>query len=217
MVLSDGAGSARHARAGATLVARVWMDHFRELLAEATDPEAALRSVTRVDALALLGRIREAFFEEARARETEPVEFSATLLGAVLMPGYALMVQVGDGAWVGLRSGVLGCVTWPVGGEFAGQTVFVNSAEAGEALQMVHVPGGLTALAGFTDGLERLVLDLGGRFPVAGFFLPVFRALRGGARGFPGQVEAFLESDRVCKRTDDDKSLCLAVRSDAVL
>lgn len=217
MVLSDGAGSACHARTGAALVARFWMEHFRKFLAEAPDPEAALRSVTRGDALELVGRIREAVIEEARARETEPVEFSATLLGAVLTPGHALIVQVGDGAWVGCRSGVLGCVTWPVGGEHAGQTVFANSAEAGEVLQVVHVPGGLTALAGFTDGLERLVLNLGGRFPVEGFFLPVFRALQDGARDFLGDLEAFLRSPRVCARTDDDKSLCLAVRADAVL
>jgi hypothetical protein len=215
LALSDGAGSARHSDVGAEIVVRNWVECFTKLLEGAPDPEARLRRFDRGEALVLLEQIRREAGNEAEAFDADIGEFSATLLGAVLTPKHALVAQVGDGAWVGLREGIFGCLTWPTGGEFVGQTTFAISGSAGAALQMTHLPGTFTALAGFTDGMERLVLDLGKQLPEKGFFLPMFRAFRSSPEQFQENLEEFLQSERVCALTDDDKSFCLAIRPNA--
>jgi hypothetical protein len=66
-----------------------------------------------------------------------------------------------------------------------------------------------SALAGFTDGTERLLLNFKSRRPVAGFFLPAFEEFRKSPETFGAQLEAYLESAEVCERTDDDKSIAI--------
>jgi hypothetical protein len=212
LALSDGAGSAAHSAKGAALVVRIWSEYFSRLLADGPDPAAVLEGCTTATVLELLCRVREAVACEATALGAEPWDFSATLLGAVLTPSNALFAQVGDGCWVGLLEDTLSCLTWPLGGEFAGQTTFATSPSAVDALQFVRLPRAPAALAGFTDGLERLLLDFQTRLPVAGFFRPTFEALSQNTPDFQRHMEAFLRSERVCSLTDDDKSLALVVR-----
>ena len=215
LALSDGAGSARHAEQGAALVVRIWSETFSRLLADRPDPAAVLEACTASSVEEILCRIAEEVAREAAALGALPEDFSATLLGAVLTPSNALLAQVGDGCWVGLVEEGLSCLTWPLGGEFAGQTTFATSPAARAALQLVHLPRAPAALAGFTDGLERLLLDFQTRLPAAGFFLPTFEALGRDTPGFHHHMEAFLRSEKVCALTDDDKSLALVVRDSA--
>jgi len=213
LALSDGAGSATHSEKGAALVVRIWCEYFSDLLADRPDPALALESCTAATVGEILHSVREAVAREAAALGAAPEDFSATLLGAVLTPSNALLAQVGDGCWVGLLEDRLSCLTWPLGGEFAGQTTFATSTSAVSALQFVQLPRAPAALAGFTDGLERLLLDFQSRLPVAGFFRPTFDALRQNTPDFQKHMEAFLRSERVCALTDDDKSLALIVRA----
>lgn len=215
LALSDGAGSATHSEKGAALVVRIWSEYFLCLLADRPEPAAVLKSCTPSTVAEILHRIREEVAREAAALGAAPEDFSATLLGAVLTPSNALLAQVGDGCWVGLLEDKLSCLTWPLGGEFAGQTTFATSSSAVSALQFVQLPRVPTALAGFTDGLERLLLDFQTRLPVAGFFRPTFDALGQNTPDFQKHMEAFLRSERVCALTDDDKSLALVVRAPA--
>jgi hypothetical protein len=215
LALSDGAGSARHAEQGAALVVRIWSETFSRLLADRPDPAAVLEACAASSVEEILCRIAKEVAREAAALGALPEDFSATLLGAVLTPSNALLAQVGDGCWVGLVEEGLSCLTWPLGGEFAGQTTFATSPGARTALQLVHLPRAPAALAGFTDGLERLLIDFQTRLPAAGFFLPTFEALRQDTPGFHHHMEAFLRSEKVCVRTDDDKSLALVVRDSA--
>ena len=209
LALSDGAGSAAYAERGAQIVVQQWMEHFQTLLQDHPDPAGVLTDCDATDIGLILRRIREAVASEASVLGVEPVEFSATLLGAVVTGTQALVAQVGDGAWVGLFNGICGCLTWPVNGEFAGQTTFANSEAAADSLQLVHLQKAPSALAGFTDGLERVLLDFQTRQPASGFFLPVFRALKHDTQHFSTQLEQYLQSESVCARTDDDKSLAI--------
>lgn len=215
LALSDGAGSASHADLGAQTVVSHWMDTFTALLHDCPDPDAALAECGAYALHAMLAGIRRAVERDALAFEVSPSDFSATLLGAVLTPLGALVAQVGDGCWVGRVNGVLGCLTWPTGGEFAGQTVFATSESAPRALQMVRLSAAPSALVGFTDGLERLLLDLRAQTPAAGFFQPVFQALKDFPQTFGSQLEEYLESAAVCERTDDDKSIGLVLNAHA--
>jgi len=71
----------------------------------------------------------------------------------------------------------------------------------------------LAGLALMSDGLSRLALQLPAYTPHAPFFIPLwaFAAQAGMGNLANQELAAFLASDRVCARTDDDKSLVIAV------
>jgi hypothetical protein len=215
LALSDGAGSASHADLGAQTVVSHWMDAFTALFHHCAEPSVALDECVASTLPVMLAGIRRAVERDALAFEVSPSDFSATLLGAVLTPSGGLVAQVGDGCWVGLVNGVLGCLTWPTGGEFAGQTVFATSEAAPRALQVVRLSAAPSGLVGFTDGLERLLLDLRTQTPAAGFFRPVLQALKDCPQTFGAHLEEYLESAAVCERTDDDKSIGLVLNAHA--
>jgi hypothetical protein len=104
------------------------------------------------------------------------------------------------------------CATWPSHGEYAGDANFLTAKDAPKHYQaaVVYEPD---AIAGLTDGLERLALNMATKQASPGFFAAMFKSLE--IRS-PGDVEAdlvkFLESDRVNERTDDDKTLVLALQ-----
>jgi hypothetical protein len=73
------------------------------------------------------------------------------------------------------------------------------------------------ALALTTDGLLRLALKLPAYEPHPQFFQPLLTFAREAADETLAQTELadFLASERVCTRTDDDKTLLLAVRTES--
>jgi hypothetical protein len=110
-------------------------------------------------------------------------------------------------------------VFWPQHGEFANTTNFVTQRHASRALEIATHDGPVDEIAIFTDGIERLVLDLSARTAHAPFFRPLFRWLASaepvaaGAAAPP--IAQYLGSKQVCDRTDDDKTLILATRRPA--
>jgi hypothetical protein len=113
------------------------------------------------------------------------------------------------------KQGLMGCVTWPTQGEFASQTTFALSASAPEFLQWTAVPGPVAAVAGFTDGVERLGLHLSGRTPAPGFFVPVFGRVRDKGPQAACEITTFLDSDRCRAESDDDKTLLVLISNHA--
>lgn len=77
------------------------------------------------------------------------------------------------------------------------------------------MPRSPEAVGGFSDGLQSLCLDYAKRVPHEGFFLPMIQTLRGikNASDLNDPLKAFLDSDAVNERTDDDKTLIIAVRA----
>jgi hypothetical protein len=69
------------------------------------------------------------------------------------------------------------------------------------------------ALAMISDGLIRLAMNLPENVPHSPFFQPLlaFAAAAKNEVEAQEQLAAFLASERVCARTDDDKTLVLAI------
>ena len=69
----------------------------------------------------------------------------------------------------------------------------------------------------FSDGLERLVLDMKGRTVHSPSLRPIFGWLAGTAPSTTGEASAvlmaYLDSANVNRRTDDDKTLVMATRA----
>jgi hypothetical protein len=206
---ADGAGSARLSQEGSALACR----RFVEVACEALEREGpeAVRDPERIRGW--YGQVRRALEEEAAQREVPVRELSCTLLTAVVGENASVFAQVGDGAIVVREGGGYVPVFWPQVGEYANTTWFVTSPDMEQVLQ-VSSREPVDEVALFTDGLQMMALHFASRSVHRPFFEPLFAALRGAAHpeDLVVPLRSFLDSPAVNERTDDDKTLVLAVR-----
>jgi hypothetical protein len=160
--------------------------------------------------------------DRADADDVASREFACTALGAVIGERRAVFLQIGDGAIVVSNRSEpedYGWIFWPQHGEFANQTNFVTQDNALEVLEFEAEDRCIDEVAIFTDGIERLVLDLTEKTAHAPFFRTLFGWL---VKTEPAEVETeisispvlstYLGSKQINDRTDDDKTLILATR-----
>ena len=126
----------------------------------------------------------------------------------------ATFAQLGDGAIVVGGSDEFRTVFWPEPSEYANATDFLTEDRFREAIQFATMSESICELAVLTDGLQRLALDFTTRQPHRAFFQPFFERLR--VETEPTTLvepfREFLDSARVNDRTDDDKTLVIAIR-----
>ncbi|WP_292370759.1 PP2C family serine/threonine-protein phosphatase [Methanoregula sp. UBA64] len=209
---ADGAGSTSRGGTGAeiaceTLYARI-LDAIRGGENLPRDPETGTVAVW-------ITSCRDAIARRAVSDGLPLREYACTLIGVVATEGYLLCFQVGDGCIVMGDGTGYRTVFWPEQGEYANTTFFItDDAFAGH----IRTEYGTTCpaeIALFTDGLQNLVLSFSTRTVHEGFFKPLFAALRknpeNGFVDLSGHLRALLSSDDVNARSDDDKTLVLAV------
>ncbi|HXB73444.1 MAG TPA: PP2C family serine/threonine-protein phosphatase [Candidatus Acidoferrales bacterium] len=207
-VVSDGAGSASHSQLGS----RRTCDYIME---RATDASAET-ILSRDFAVDVLDGLRQGLQELADASEQQLRDFACTMLVAVICGNRAAFWQIGDGAMCfRIRdSETFQYAFWPDKGEYANETSFVTQANAQQHLEFDLSDCEIVQLAVFSDGLERLALDFTKGEPHNGFFNGLFPYLSpfeaGHAVNISSQIAGFLGSERVTRRTDDDKTLILA-------
>jgi hypothetical protein len=119
---------------------------------------------------------------------------------------------VGDGAAVIQDvDNTFQCLTWPDHGEYVNEASFITDSNYLNVAQYCVLSQKMvTKVALFTDGIERIALDFRAKTAYQPFFDPLFKFVAS-AEGNQADLEAFLESDRICERTDDDKTLLMAV------
>jgi serine/threonine protein phosphatase PrpC len=215
VALADGAGSAQRADLGA----RCAVDAALEALS------VGLEEVSGQDADALEDLVQNAF-EAARCglellaeeEQQDLRDFASTLTCAVVLPDRLAIGQLGDGAIVVRdEEGNYFTATRAQRGEYANETYFLSQEDALEHLEIVVIDGPVQALAAMSDGLTRLALKMPSYEPHVPFFQPLFAYIEGvPPANLNGSAEqqmaAFLASERVSARTDDDKTLVLAIR-----
>lgn len=209
--VSDGAGSAACAAQGADAAVAA----AAEVIAAA--PEAPLDEAL---ARASLAAARAALAALADRQQRRLRDFACTLVGVVADESGWLALQLGDGAAVLDDGEGLQLALPPMNGEFANMTRFVSDDDAQAQLAWRsddRTPG---AVALFSDGLQRLLIDLATLRPHAPAFERLFGAMRRTDVGTQARHEAlsrFLRSEPVTARTDDDTALVLAVRCDRAM
>jgi hypothetical protein len=219
-VACDGAGSASRSLDGATLAVNGFLKEFSEATSH-----SGLDGITREFVEDWLSRLRAEIRDRAEVADLSPREFACTLLGAVVGQHRAAFFQIGDGAIVvsnRAEADDYGWIFWPQHGEFANQTNFVTQDDALEVLEFELGERSVDEVAIFTDGIERLVLDLQEKTAHAPFFRTLFGWV---AKTKPAAVNEeiptsevmgrYLGSKQINDRTDDDKTLILASRRPA--
>jgi hypothetical protein len=99
-------------------------------------------------------------------------------------------------------------------------TYFITDDDWVKHLHFAVRDAHLDDIALMTDGLQRLALRFESCSAHEPFFAPMFQALAAAPSGFASALEppliAFLGSEAVNARTDDDKTLILATRREGV-
>lgn len=210
LIVADGAGSASCGAEGAELATTVALEFLSEVDLPTTE------DAWQMLLLETAQYVHNTLEAHATTREKNIKDFACTLLLGVLTPSWVAAVQVGDGAIVGMNDETITRLTRAAHGEYASETVFVTSQDYLEHCSFTVVSSEtITGLVLLTDGLEPVAMNLQADEPFAPFFNPLFRFVRNekGAYEKSQALSEFLESERINKRTHDDKTLVLVVRS----
>jgi len=213
IAIADGAGSAACAHEGAALA----VAHALNALAAHLEQPPELPAADAWPALlqTVFAATRQALIDHAAAAQAEVRDFATTLTCVVATDNLLVVGQIGDGVVIAVTErDDLFTAAHPQRGEYANETTFLTCEAALETLLVQVHPVAVPALAVMTDGLIRLAMQLPAYQPAPRFFQPLlaFIAEAGDAAQAEQDLAAFLASERVARRTDDDKTLVLARR-----
>ena len=210
-IVADGAGSTTDGGRGAEIACTILYDRITSAIRASLD----LSKITDDDVKTWVAAARDAVLFEAHQNTKRAREYACTVLGSVAGGGRSLFFQIGDGAIVTGPGPAYETVFWPEQGEYANTTYFLTDEQFMENLKTRHAEEP-DEIALFTDGLQSLVLSFAEKKAHAGFFLPLFAALEKcpseGIGTLSAQLSSFLLRDDISARSDDDKTLVLAVR-----
>jgi hypothetical protein len=213
--VSDGAGSAQYAEVGS----KTAVDTAIRLVETYLKTGGAVSEATRELAASWFAEVQRSILKMAEEFGSSIREFGCTLLVAIIAEEFAAFIQVGDGAMV-VADGIndnWSYIFWPQHGEYANSTNFVTSSNFLAVMEFELVNRRIESFASFSDGIERLVLHHATKSVYAPFFnsmlIPVEQlSALGLSRSGSESLAKFLNSEAVCERTDDDKTLVLATR-----
>ena len=210
LAVADGAGTAARSAEGAALAVKRAVDALEQACRENKPASDEAWSLCMRQCF---GLARQAIADLA-AQDGSPIRlFATTLTCAVLAETRIVLGQIGDGFAVAQDGhGTLLGLTTPQRGEYANEAAFLTMPQALDCIDVTTQALNAKAVALATDGLLRLALKLPGYTPHPPFFIPLFAFAAGvtDAASAGQQLADFLASDRVCARTDDDKTLVLA-------
>ena len=218
VALADGAGSAVHAELGAQAAVQASLDWLHTRL----ENERPTECCEWVEVIWAAFQNARTALERLADENGEPIRsFATTLTCLVATPEQLIIGQLGDGAVVAVgEDDGLKTVTALQRGEYANETNFLTQDQALDLVAIQVIDERVRALAAMSDGLTRLALKRPNNEPHPPFFKPLFAFVESSASSNDGAqatdaLTEFLTSPRVCERTDDDKSLVLALRPES--
>ena len=208
---SDGAGSARYAGFAALYCTQQVVASLAEYAKEGS-------LIDEATVFTILETIYDSLAKQALLKEVAIQEYSCTLLGCFITPSRAVFFQIGDGAIVRTSSDGYYIPVWmPHNGEYQNTTSFVVDDRLLPNLKICILDEPVQEVALFSDGLQMLALNMDTAQVHQPFFKPLFPHLRAADDAekisvLQRKLSAYLDSDQINERTDDDKTLFLATR-----
>jgi hypothetical protein len=210
---SDGAGSASRSALGSRLICEI----IREQAVQYFIEEGRVKLLNQRLVASWVNAFRDEIILQADAAGTTERDFACTLVGSIISPSAAAFFQIGDGAVVysAGTSGPYSLGFWPDRGEYENTTYFATQADFLDQLRFLLIEDHVPEVALLSDGLQRLALDYQTQSPHQQFFSAFFPAIKktpaSGLARLQQQLCEYLDSPRINERTDDDKTLVLAV------
>ncbi|WP_010250469.1 PP2C family serine/threonine-protein phosphatase [Acetivibrio cellulolyticus] len=216
ITVSDGAGSAKYADIASKLVCTLVLEEMRCFF----EAESNIEKININLIKDLINHIQEQINIRAESTNSKVREYACTILVAVIGTTSGVFFQIGDGAIVISSSEDLddfNWIFWPAKGEYENTTYFITDAQACDNLQFAYVNRTIDKIAVFTDGLQNLALHNKTQTVHPPFFRNLFKFLGTTHETEPEKlaipITNFLNSQQVNERTDDDKTLVIALRN----
>ena len=214
--VADGAGSAYRSEEGSEIATKLILQKLENFFRQGK----LLTDISRNVVEQWINQISDQICELANDAGLKRREYACTLLVVAAKPMQGCFFQVVDGAIViGLR-GEYHPVFWPMTGEYANSTYFITDISAVEQVQFEIINDRpIEDIALMSDGLQGLALQFTTKTAHSPFFRPMFARLAeesnpGLSETLSASLQRFLESESVCNRTDDDKTLILSTCRD---
>jgi hypothetical protein len=206
-VIADGLGSADQSEKGAHLAVETTLDLL----------DKALRTMTPSAPEAWTETLKAAFdlsrqkLESVAERSGLPLrEYGTTLIAVAVTLDWIAIGHLGDGAVVVLSDqDSVETISAPQHGEYANEVVPLTALDALASVRFTVRQQTIKAAALLTDGLQSLSINSATNEPYTPFFAPFFEAICGviDTADASQALARFLLSERICERTDDDKTL----------
>lgn len=212
--IGDGAGSAKSAKEGSQLAVTAAVSFLAQVVSEhGIHDETCANEVLKCCLQHCHATMHQQATRSGQTGGASLSDYATTLLVILVTPSWIAATQVGDGAVVFRSiSGELALAIPPCRGEYVNESDFITSFDYLERARFrIEDARNIDAVAMLSDGVETLSIDQVRGIPHQPFFGPMFR-FASGAECKDTILEEFLGSKRVCERTDDDKTLLLAVK-----
>jgi hypothetical protein len=209
---ADGAGSSTDGGTGAEIACDTLYSSILQTLEKKED----LSLVTEQDITGWITGARDSVDACAKKQGKLLVDYACTCIGSVAGRNHALFFQIGDGGIVINADDDYRVIFWPEQGEYINSTCFLSDKDYLDHLNITFTDSPSAEIALFTDGLQNMVLSFSQKKAHTGFFKPIFEALKKDSDheffGSSSQLSSFLLHREISERSDDDKTLILAVR-----
>jgi serine/threonine protein phosphatase PrpC len=213
VAVADGAGSAERGAEGARRAVERFAHSVRKTL-----EKRPINGVVLADCQGWLREARQAVLDAAEADGVPAGEFACTFAAAVTADDRLFAMQIGDGiiALHGATDDRWRVAFWPQKGVHRNETRFLTDEDADAQAMVQELMSDVAKLAVSTDGLEDICLDHAARTAFSPFFdalaTTVLETPEQQIAQLPEALRRYLDSAEVNDRTDDDKTLVLAIR-----
>ncbi|MEB3173646.1 MAG: PP2C family serine/threonine-protein phosphatase [Cyanobacteriota bacterium] len=220
--VADGAGSAAYSQLGAELAVRESLDYLarwetflqrrrRRFLPWLKDltPDQRRKFFAK-----LLRFLRRSLACLAAQEGVEYKSLASTLLVFIAGPEGVAAMQIGDGFMVvRAQTGDYELLFHPDKGEYINETTFITSANALEDIQSSVYERSPHFICAATDGLEKVAIKYQDWSAFGPFFQPLetFLTEIKDPEAEDEYLQNFLQSERLNQRTQDDKTLLIAL------
>jgi Protein phosphatase 2C len=215
-ILSDGAGSALHAEEGSKYVCTYLIEYLATYLNNINQFEVSTFENIQAAIVSSIIALRD--FLEASHPEIPLIDFSATIVGMISCSLGGIFFHIGDGAAWASNSDNYGdsIMSRPRNGDYSNESFFFTEVDWRQNLIFTNFDSDKDILVLMSDGVTPYGLNEFQNDVSHEFIKPIHRFLADNTElDCESALIDLLNLDKVRRITGDDKSLVMAIRSNA--